>query len=150
MKLYAIYKTAYLYKNRAALPDGTEITLHGRIDRIDRYDTPEASYRRVVDYKSGSNATLDAAEHTLLASRERPIVLLPMQPGCQAALPGVAPGLQRLGVMLPSTPIHYLLCHEAAGQPYGIGWLDEPQPLVLVMTSLARRRRRVLVRWVSR
>lgn len=80
-------------------------------------------------------ATLDAAEHTLLASCERPIVLLPMQPGCQVALPGVAPGLQRLGVMLPSTPIHYLLFHEAAGQPSGTAWLNEPQPLVLVMTS---------------
>ncbi len=44
------------------LPDGTEITLHGRIDRIDRFDTPDASYRRVVDYKSGANAALDAAE----------------------------------------------------------------------------------------
>jgi len=71
----------------------------------------------------------------MLASCERPIVLLPMQPGCQAALPGVAPGLQRLGVMLPSTPIHYLLFHEAAGQPSGTAWLNEPQLLVLVMTS---------------
>lgn len=44
------------------LPDGTEITLHGRIDRIDRYDTPDAVYKRVVDYKSGPNATPDAAE----------------------------------------------------------------------------------------
>ncbi len=44
------------------LPDGTEITLHGRIDRIDRYDAPDAVYRRVVDYKSGQYAVLDAAE----------------------------------------------------------------------------------------
>jgi len=44
------------------LSDGTQITLHGRIDRIDSYHTPEADYRRVVDYKSGPYATLDAAE----------------------------------------------------------------------------------------
>lgn len=44
------------------LANGTEITLHGRIDRIDRFDTAEASYRRVVDYKSGAYASLDAAE----------------------------------------------------------------------------------------
>lgn len=44
------------------LPDGTEITLHGRIDRIDRYDSPDGVYRRVVDYKSGPYAALDAAE----------------------------------------------------------------------------------------
>ena len=41
---------------------GTDITLHGRIDRIDRLDTPDGAYRRVVDYKSGSYAALDAAE----------------------------------------------------------------------------------------
>ncbi len=44
------------------LPNGTEISLHGRIDRIDRYDTPDAVYRRVVDYKSGSYASLDASK----------------------------------------------------------------------------------------
>ncbi|MBE0601667.1 MAG: PD-(D/E)XK nuclease family protein, partial [Firmicutes bacterium] len=38
------------------LPDGTQITLHGRIDRIDRCDRPDAVYRRVVDYKSGAYA----------------------------------------------------------------------------------------------
>lgn len=74
-------------------------------------------------------------EQTLLESRERPIVLLPTKPGCDAALPGVAPGLTRLGVMLPATPMHFLLLHEAAGRPAGVAWLSEPQPLVLVMTS---------------
>ncbi|MFZ2391887.1 acylphosphatase, partial [Rhodoferax sp.] len=53
-------------------------------------------------------AQVSETEGTLLASRERPIVLLRTQAGCDAALPGVAPGLQRLGVMLPTTPIHFL------------------------------------------
>ncbi|OIP14594.1 MAG: carbamoyltransferase HypF [Comamonadaceae bacterium CG2_30_59_20] len=74
-------------------------------------------------------------ERTLLQSRERPIVLLPTTPDCAAALPGIAPGLHKLGVMLPITPIHFLLFHEAAGRPNGTAWLDEPQALVLVMTS---------------
>jgi hydrogenase maturation protein HypF len=77
----------------------------------------------------------DESERSLLASRERPIVLLPATAACAAALPGVAPGLLSLGVMLPTTPIHYLLFHEAAGRPAGSAWLSEPQSMVLVMTS---------------
>jgi hydrogenase maturation protein HypF len=72
----------------------------------------------------------------LLESPERPIVLLPRaQLWLAEALPGVAPGLHTLGVMLPCTPIQYLLFHEAAGRPQGLAWLQKPQDLVLVMTS---------------
>ncbi len=34
------------------LPDGRQVTLRGRIDRIDRYDAPDSVYLRVIDYKS--------------------------------------------------------------------------------------------------
>ncbi len=76
-----------------------------------------------------------AAERSLLESPQRPIVLLRLRESCAALLPGVAPGLNTLGVMLPCTPIQYLLFHEAAGQPAGTGWLQHEQDLLLVMTS---------------
>ena len=74
-------------------------------------------------------------ERRLLEARERPIVLLQKQPGCDAALPGVAPGMGELGVLLPYAPLHYLLFHEAAGRPTGTTWLAAPHDLALVCTS---------------
>ena len=80
-------------------------------------------------------AKISVHERALLESRERPVVLLRAEAACAAALPGVAPGLAWLGVMLPTTPIHFLLFHEAAGRPPGSEWLALPQDPVLVMTS---------------
>lgn len=80
-------------------------------------------------------AEIRLAERALLESRERPIVLLQKKADCDVLLAGVAPGVARLGAMLPCTPLQYLLFHQAAGRPNGRTWLGEAQPLVLVMTS---------------
>ena len=74
-------------------------------------------------------------EPGLLNLPERPIILLKKRPNCDKKLPGVAPGLAWLGVMLPVSPIHYLLFHEAAGRPSGIEWLEQAQDLALLMSS---------------
>lgn len=63
------------------------------------------------------------ADAEILTSRERPIVILERLPGT-AIPPETAPGQNTLGVMLPYTPLHYLLLEEA-----------DDFPPALVMTS---------------
>jgi len=82
-----------------------------------------------------SYVQLSVGEPGLLNLPERPIILLRKRSNCDAALPGVAPDLAWLGVMLPFSPIHYLLFHEAAGRPAGTEWLDKTQRFALMMTS---------------
>lgn len=73
------------------------------------------------------------AEAELLQARQRSIVLLRQRSNCPIA-PGVAPGYQTLGLMLPYTPLHHLLLsafrtsRETEGR-------DADRPTALVMTS---------------
>lgn len=76
-------------------------------------------------------ARCDEAERTLLESAQRPIVLLERT----GDLPAIADGLSELGIMLPYTPLHYLLFHALAGSPTGGEWLTQAQPWALVCTS---------------
>jgi hydrogenase maturation protein HypF len=63
------------------------------------------------------------ADRQLLRSTERPIVLMVARDDAAVA-PGVAPGLNTLGIMLPYTPLHYLLLSP-----------EPDYPELLVMTS---------------
>jgi hydrogenase maturation protein HypF len=69
-------------------------------------------------------ARISAADAELLASQERPVVLVPALSGDTLA-PGVAPGLDLVGLMLPATPLHQLLLA-------GVG-----RPLVMTSGNLA-------------
>ncbi len=62
-----------------------------------------------------SVACLDPSEERLLASVERPVVLVKQRPGNGLA-PEVAPGNPLVGLLLAYTPLHHLLL-EAAGRP---------------------------------
>jgi hydrogenase maturation protein HypF len=83
----------------------------------------------------GKLAHLDEASRALLCSPAHPIVLLPRKTDSGDALPGVADGMQYLGVMLPYTPLHVLLFHEYAGRPAGTDWIERFDSPALVMTS---------------
>lgn len=86
-----------------------------------------ASARRWVD--------VDAPSEALLHSPARPVLLLPTRPGVSEAHPLIAPGLNDWGLMLPSTPLHWLLLHEMLGRPSGTDWRETAHDILLVMTS---------------
>ena len=71
---------------------------------------------------------VDPAEQNLLESRQRPIVILRRRPDAPIS-PAVAPGQATLGVMLPYTPLHYLLLGDSTEYP------AQPAARMLVMTS---------------
>jgi hydrogenase maturation protein HypF len=76
---------------------------------------------------AGRLAAFDQREAELLASPQRPIVLLRRMPGGPVA-PGVAPGNPYIGVILPYTPLHHLLFRAVPGEEVVV-------PRVLIMTS---------------
>lgn len=51
-------------------------------------------------------------DEAILRDLRRPVVLLPRRPGPDL-VPGVAPGNSNLGLMLPYTPLHYLLFSDS-------------------------------------
>lgn len=85
-----------------------------------------ASLDRVVELTEAGKAQLQSAAAPVVLQRARQPSPLPT---------GIAPGLDRLGVMLPHSPLHWLLFHEYAGRPDAIEWRDQRHPLRLVMTS---------------
>jgi hydrogenase maturation protein HypF len=88
---------------------------------------------------------VDPAESALLESAARPIVLLHRRPSSFIS-PSVAPGQDWVGVMLPYTPLHYLLMERADSFPAALvmtsGNLSE-EPIATTNDD-ARRRLRTL------
>lgn len=74
----------------------------------------------------------DTAEGLLVGSA-RPIVLLQKK---ISGLPDIiAPNLADLGIMLPSTPLHYLLFHHLMNGPAEKNWTEQVSSIVLIVTS---------------
>jgi hydrogenase maturation protein HypF len=99
---------------------GAVATLRERKQRVDKpfavMSLDVDTVRRYCEVSEG--------EAQLLESPARPIVLLQRKPGSPIAAQ-VAPANNNLGVMLPYTPLHYLMLGDGA----------TPAPLALVMTS---------------
>ncbi len=74
-------------------------------------------------------ATATSAERALLRHVARPIVMIRTGVGLA---PSVAPGLRRVGIMLPSAPVHHLLFHRP-------GQHMPSRPRALVATSANRQ-----------
>jgi hydrogenase maturation protein HypF len=68
----------------------------------------------VMTLDAESVAELTRQERELLTSRRRPIVIARKR-GEAALVPGIAPGSAWIGVMLPYSPLHHLLCADFGG-----------------------------------
>ena len=84
-------------------------------ERKGRVDKPFALMAFDIDAVEGF-CRINDKEREILTSRERPIVLLDERPGSRIS-PATAPGNDTLGVMLPYTPLHYLLLEPSEGFP---------------------------------
>ena len=83
-------------------------------------------------------AELDALERQTLADRRNPIVLL--RPKAEAGLaPGVNSGLGTVGLMLPTTPLHFLLARDAARPLVCTSGNGEGEPLEYEVAAAERR-----------
>jgi hydrogenase maturation protein HypF len=91
-----------------------------------RVDKPFALMMPDID-TIAANCYLDEQERQLLESSERPIVVLRRRPESRVAS-AVAPEQNTLGVMLPYTPLHYLLFSPENSS-------ERTPAKVLVMTS---------------
>ena len=94
-------------------------------ERKKRSDKPFALM--VPDVDSAERfCVVSEAERATLSSPRRPIVILPRRDDAELTRE-LAPGNNTLGVMLPYTPLHYLLFGDSLDQP--------PEFSALVMTS---------------
>jgi hydrogenase maturation protein HypF len=78
--------------------------------RKHRPDKPFALMVRDAD-AARTLAEISPEAERLLSGVERPIVLCPARPGAPVS-PLAAPGQKRLGLMLPYTPLHYLIMED--------------------------------------
>ena len=112
-----------------AMDDAALRTLRERKGRVDKpFAVMALDVQTVREF-----ALLTVEEEAYLVSKERPILLLRKKSGRMlSAL--VAPGNQYVGVMLPYTPLHYLILHQSVKSNQQLA-VSSQALSVLVMTS---------------
>ncbi len=83
-------------------------------------------------------ATIDAAEQRLLTGQRRPIVLLARRADAKLAQL-TAPGSHFIGLMLPYTPMHNLLCRELGAPLVLTSGNISDEPIAFADTDALRR-----------
>jgi len=112
-----------------ATNDAALSTLRERKGRVDKPFAVMALDVAAVEHV----AHVNEQERTLLTSKARPILLLNKRYGSPLS-DLVAPGNRYVGVMLPYTPLHYLLLAPEGFNPTELGGGANRSP-ILVMTS---------------
>jgi hydrogenase maturation protein HypF len=84
-------------------------------------------------------AVVTPVEAALIASRERPIVVVRRREDGPVA-EDIAPGLDSVGVMLAYTPLHRLLLDEVGGRPLVMTSGNESEEPIAIGNAEARRR----------
>jgi hydrogenase maturation protein HypF len=102
-------------------------------------------------------ATVGPEEERLLASAERPVVVLQRRADCPLA-PSVAPGLDTIGVLLPCTPLHHLLLDlvhrplvmtsgNSSEEPIAIGNAEAQRRLATIADGFLLHDREIVTRY---
>jgi hydrogenase maturation protein HypF len=99
--------------------------------RKQRVDKPFALMAATTEM-AAEHCLLSPAERALLELRQRPIVILRRRPDSPVA-EQCAPGQHTLGMMLPYTPLHYLLFAD----PQAAGMRFDMPPLVMTSGNLS-------------
>lgn len=101
---------------------------------------------------------MTAAERQALTARERPIVLVTPRSDVRDRLAeGLAPGLDRIGLMLPSTPLHLLLAQRVgkpmvmtsgniSDEPLAAGNVEARERLAAIADALLTHDREIVAR----
>ncbi len=117
------------------LADATNAATVARLrERKGRAEKPFAVMALNTNSIQHNFAHVSPHEAGVLESPAAPIVILARKRNAHIAAE-VAPKLNTLGMMLPNSPLYYILFYHLLGAPAGTEWLQQHTSLALIVTS---------------